>query len=215
MNILFIDTETTGLDPETHGILELAAQLYSDGKLIDTFNQAIKIEDLVANGRSVAIDALKVNGITFYNQGKVCMERGIDFLGKEEEVLRNFVDWLVGATLKVDGKIFVAGQNVAFDLGFIKKSLSRNKFEGWDRGISYRNIDTSDISRFLIDTGVLRIPSELPSGSGLEKTALALGIEVRGRQLHTALEDVKLTAEVYYAMKDRVEKLCQLDQKQN
>ena len=40
----------------------------------------------------------------------------------------------------------------------------------------------------------------MPKGSSLEKLALILGLEVRGRDLHTAKEDVKLTREVYHKL---------------
>lgn len=209
MNILFFDLETTGLDADRHGIIEIAAQLYSGTELVDTFNAAVDIHCLLESGKVVALDALKVNGVTFYNQEKVCVERNIKSIFKSERAaMQAFADWLVGATLKVDGKLYVAGQNVAFDLGFIKTALKNNGIEGWDRAVSYRTIDTSDISRFLVDSGVLHIPLDAPRGGGLQRVALGLGIEVRDRKLHTALEDVKLTAEVYFAMKKRLEDLA-------
>jgi len=214
MNILFFDLETTGLDPKRHGIVEVAAQLYSNGELVDTFFQAIDLEDLVTRGRKVDMSAMKVNGITFYNQKERCVQRNINFVGKEDVVLRNFADWLVGATLKVEGKTYVAGQNIGFDIGFIKQAFANHDIEGWDSAVSYRTIDTSGISRFLIDAGAIRVSDNVQAGSGLAKIALSLGIEIRDRTLHTALEDVKLTAEVYFAMKKKMEQLCQ-GQKQN
>ena len=38
MNILFIDTETTGKNPERNSIIQIAAEYHEDGKKISDFN---------------------------------------------------------------------------------------------------------------------------------------------------------------------------------
>lgn len=185
MNILFIDTETTGVDAEKHSIIQIGAALYTNGKLVDDF----EIDMRPKEGSHVALGALKVNNnsITALDSK---LDRGI--------ALKKFLDFVMG--LKYEGKLFICGHNVHFDIAFIKKLLLDFNIEEWDSVVSYRIIDTNTIGRFLLDTDVLEVPENAPRGSGLKNLALALGIEVRGRKLHTALEDVKLTADVYYAM---------------
>ena len=42
LNYIIIDTETTGLDPSAHNIIEVSAIKYENGKLVDTFTSLVK-----------------------------------------------------------------------------------------------------------------------------------------------------------------------------
>lgn len=195
MNILFIDTETTGVDSEKHSIIEIGAALYVDGKLVKDFRIDMKPEE----GSALSLEALQVNGNTISS---------LESKPDRSVGLTKFMEFILDLRRHYDGKLFLCGHNVHFDLAFIKKLLRDYNIEEWDKVVSYRIIDTNTIGRFLVDTGVIHVPENVPRGTGLENLALNLGIEVRGRKLHTALEDVKLTAEVYYAMQKLVEEIA-------
>ena len=58
---IFIDTETTGLDPRTHDVIEVAALVYEDGTEICRYN----CEMSAAFGAFVDLEALQVNKRAF------------------------------------------------------------------------------------------------------------------------------------------------------
>ncbi len=41
MNLIFLDIETTGLDPEIHKIIEIGCAKVKNGEIIDTFSRLI------------------------------------------------------------------------------------------------------------------------------------------------------------------------------
>ena len=187
MNILFIDTETTGTDPKKHGIIEIAAEFHVNGKKVSEFNTKF-----FGRNHQVSMGALKVN------KGSI---QGLLKLEAEEKGVVEFVDWL----LALDSRepITICGHNVHFDISFIKALLDKYAIEEWDQAVSYRHLDTCSIGRFLIESGVLRTPIG-KSGANLSNVATCLGINLAGRSLHTAKDDVALTAEVYYKMLELV-----------
>jgi DNA polymerase-3 subunit epsilon len=107
-----------------------------------------------------------------------------DFLAdkpKFAEVVGEFVDFIRGADLVI--------HNAAFDVGFLDNELGL--------------LDREDIARTcgeVIDT--LRMAREIRPGKKNNLNALCneFGVDNSGRQLHGALLDAELLAEVYLAM---------------
>jgi DNA polymerase-3 subunit epsilon len=181
MKILWMDTETTGLDVEDHGIWQIAFIVDIDGKMVDK-----KVFLMNPADRDIAEEALKVNQMTV-------------------EQIRSFPDWLdvypaVYSFLKkyVDpfdksDKFIVAGQNVKFDVDFLLnfwKECGDDFLFSFIKSGAY--IDTLYISTFLQWAGKLKM-----SGSrNLETLAGLLGIDFDSLDLHDALVDIELTREV-------------------
>jgi len=57
MNILFLDLETTGTNPDIHSIIQIGAALFVQGEKIDQF----KIDLAPREGSTIDLGALKVN----------------------------------------------------------------------------------------------------------------------------------------------------------
>lgn len=183
MNILFCDVETTGTEPSENTIIELACRLDVDGKTLANyhakmFNPTSKTD----------LGALKVNKSKISELVKA---------RKEVEVALEFCDWLLEIQQKVKGPIYIAGQNVHFDVNFLKAMLARYSVSGFNSVISIRHIDTSGLSLALIEAGKLKIEG---TSLSLETIAKALGIDTSKMELHTATADVNLCALVYYKM---------------
>ena len=190
MNILFIDTETTGLDNQKHGIIEIALEFHVNGDKIS--EKCIKFYDRES---IVDLSALKFNKVKYSD---------LVNLQDSKDAMIELIDYIL--KLKTDRETVVCGHNVAFDLGMIKSLLSRHNIEGWDSVVSYRVLDTCTIARFLIQAGI--IEAEFGSkGAGLSNVANALGVSFKDLTLHTAADDTKLCAAVYYAMLDKVRDL--------
>lgn len=185
MNILFLDTETTGLTAGKHSIVEIACIHYKDGKRMSDFNRKF-----ISNTAILDMGALRVNKHStqsLLDIGKACSEQKATF---------DFMDYL----LTLDNKdLHVCGHNVHFDVDHIKALLAKHGIEGWDQAVSYRQLDTCDRGRMLIEAGI--ITQEMGGrGAGLKTIASALGVTVDAEKLHGAMYDTELCAQVYFKM---------------
>lgn len=173
--LLFIDTETGGLDPGKHSLLSLAMVVWENGEIIDS--EEILINDGLL---SVTPEALTVNKIDMENHLRTAvsssegMEKILAFIGKH----------FAGR-----GKITLAGHNVHFDVGFLKIFFTRNQ-RNFSDYFSHRIIDTSSILHYLYLAG--RTRQKAVSSDDAFKL---FEIRVEGR--HTALGDAVATAKLF------------------
>lgn len=185
MNILFIDTETTGLVAGKHSIIELACAHYKDGKLQSTFARKFVGGEVILDMGALKVN--KTNTAALLDRAKQC---------SEQKAVFDFMDYL----LTLDNKdLHVCGHNVHFDVGHVKALLGKYSIEGWDQVVSYRQLDTCDRARMLIEAGI--ITQEMGGrGAGLKTIAQALNVVVDDSKLHGAEYDVELCAQVYFKM---------------
>lgn len=176
--ILFIDTETGGLDPGYHSLLSIGLVQWEDSKITRT--KEIHIND----GRlNVTDEALTINNIDL-NSHKV---HAVDQKKAIQEILL-FIEWPGNQK----EKITLAGHNVCFDIRFTRhlfESLDYN----FDDYFSHRSIDTSAILHYLYFAG--KIDEKIVGSTDAFKH---FEIKVRGR--HTALGDAIATAELFTRM---------------
>lgn len=189
MDILFIDLETTGLDPKENSIIQIAARAYKDGKEVNRFSRYCFDRTAKINMNAMKINKTKIADLVLKSH--------------ESEVLKDFADFLISLDLKDKT---IAGHNVGFDISFMKERLSKYSIDGWDDVTGYRIQDTSVIGKFLMEAGIID-GSLGKSGTGLKNIAKVLGLEVNESRLHNADTDVDLTAQVYYGMLDKATKL--------
>jgi len=175
--LLVVDVETGGLDPSEHSILSLGAVVLDEGEVVDKFLATIKEPNFLATE-----PALKINGFTkerIEKEGHNPEEVVLEF---ESFILRNDFD---------DDKIVLAGHNVNFDIGFIKRLYSFTK-QSYESRFSHRVLDTQTAALLLKYAG--RITTEATS---LDALCACFGIKGRKKGTpHTALEDAELTAEL-------------------
>lgn len=187
MNILFIDMETTGTEASKNTAIEISCRLDVNGQTVSRFTRRF------FNPANAAINlgALKVNKVPLQE----LITLGMSKEGKEDAVVVELVDYLLG--IQVQGPLVVSGQNVQFDINFLKALLAKYSVEGLDQVIGYKYLDTFSLAMGLIEAGKLVTPG---GKTNLQSLAEGLGINTKGRALHTAEADVDLAAEVYYAM---------------
>lgn len=111
--IAFIDTETTGLNPELHEIIEIC---------IITRDEVYHTKIAPERIHYANLDALRINGY-----------RGKDWAHAPtfKQVAPKIKSILQGCTL--------AGHNIKFDLEFLNESFSNN---GFDFHVGHRTLDT-------------------------------------------------------------------------
>ena len=173
-NLAFIDTETTGTNPEKHEIIELALIL---AKQIEREGKGPRIE------------------IFGEYEWKIKPERIED---AEEEALRingyNETDWIFSLSLKSamedfakksEGCTFVS-HNLTFDYNFLMKAFEKTNVEN---NMHYGKLDTISIAFARL--------YDAPQATRFSLKALAELLKVENSKAHTALADTRALVEIY------------------
>jgi DNA polymerase-3 subunit epsilon len=176
-NLAFIDTETTGTNPDKHEIVELAVIIV---KQIDRPGKGPKIE------------------VISEKEWKIKPER-LDLA--EEEALRingyNDVDWMFASDLKpvmeefakITASCTFVSHNLTFDHGFVSKAFEKS---GVENNMHYAKIDT-------ISVAFARL-YDVPQATAFSMRALCELFKVDNTKAHTALADTRALVEVYKKM---------------
>lgn len=182
--LVFIDTETGGLDPQRNSLLSIALAVYNP----ETEMVLAKTELLVRNEPyCLSAKALEVNGINIPEHHQRSY--------KPKQVIEMIEEFLYPFYKNVQAKL--AGHNAPFDIGYLKMMfIQEQQLELYNKLFSHRAIDTIPIAQFLKDTGKLPLKS-----IGLSDLIKYFGIELSGDR-HTALADCLATVELY-------KKLCE------
>ena len=173
--ILFIDTETGGLDPLEHSLLSVAFAVWDNGEITNA--KEFLINDGVLN---VTSKALEINGININEHSKIALKS--NFAISE---IKNFLN----QNFELDEKITLCGHNILFDINFFKNFWNKNE-GNYNARFSHRYVDTASILFFL------SLINKLPENSNSSENAFDLfGISIDKR--HSALGDVLGTAKLF------------------
>lgn len=181
-DLIVVDTETTGLDPELHWVLEVAAINVTTGE--EMYFAPFLPEGALDNAEG---KAMKVN--RYFERG--VYEHRLDW-ETSATYWRKLWDWLKGNTL--------AGANPAFDAAM----LNRSAIWGTGRFHKSEGVPPSPWHHRLADleaysAAALHLPpTELSSLSGICK---ALDVEIV--DAHSALGDARATAECFRRLTQR------------
>ncbi len=173
--LLFIDTETGGLDPDKHSLLSLAMVIWEDMEIIDS--QEILINDGILSATKEALSINKID-LEKHKQSAISSTQAI-----EKIVL------FISKHFPRQGKITLAGHNVHFDADFLRSFFSANN-KDFSEFFSHRIIDTSSILYYLYLAGHIKHRA-ISSDEAFD----LFDIKVEGR--HTALGDAIATAKLF------------------
>lgn len=176
MKLLFIDTETGGLDEFKHSLLTIGLVYWEDGKVLDTKEIFISKEKY-----SYVQAALDVNKIDLDQLRK----EGVSEIDAIKEI-ESFCEKNFGKN-----KVTICGHNTAFDVNFIRELYRRNK-ESYTSRFNYRFLDTACILKFLYIKGKFKMDI-----STSDKAFEYFKIEVEENKRHTALGDAEATAKLF------------------
>lgn len=158
-SIVAIDIETTGLDPQKDTIIEIAAMRFNGNRIEDEF------ETLINPNRHIPENITQLTGIDD------AMVRNAPRVGEVFGELENFC-----------GDLPILGQNVRFDLGFLRRQ----------RALIYNEaVDTYELASVL-----------LPSASRYNLGALGQLLGIPLSATHRAMDDVRVTHAVYLRLLD-------------
>lgn len=171
MRILWCDTETGGLNPETDALLSVGLVDYQDGKILRSEEVLIDASGLVCDPKALAVNHIDLDLHHAYSVTRV----------EAAERIRDFCAPM--------GRPFVGGHNVAFDVSFIRRLFAPDVLR---KMVSHRTLDTLQLLAYLGDSG--RIP---PGIGKLDQAMAHFGLTMPEGKRHTALGDALVTAELY------------------
>lgn len=173
--LLFIDTETGGIDPQKHSLLSIGYVLWDKRLIAPIKNEMLlKSENYV-----VTVTAQRLNHFDLQKHNDRAMEAS--------EIISEFST--INDMYFAGKGIQLAGHNTQFDIQFIKKLYADNN-RSYEKTFSHRIVDTYSILRFLQDAK--KIEMETLSSA---KAFSYFGIKVDGR--HSALGDAEATMKLY------------------
>ena len=175
--IIFIDTETGGVNPEKAALIQLSGIIRIDKKDVEKFNFYIKpFENSEVNEKALEV------------QGRTLEELKTDKYLEEKEVYKQFIDILDKYVDKYDrtDKFVVAGYNVRFDVDILKAFFQRH-----GNNFLFSYLDSSMLDP-LYSIRLLQIAEILPvlENNKLETWCKHFGIELKA---HDSLEDIEAT----------------------
>jgi DNA polymerase-3 subunit epsilon len=177
---LFLDTETGGLEPQSHSLLSLGLVVGDASGLVDSFEILIKHDPYVVTG-----GGMKVNRIDLATHHEAAVSPP-DALNQLDEFLnRHFPEKM---------RVTLVGHNIAFDQAFLSVFLASMGRDPEGR-FHHRLVDTHSIASALRDAGKLEL-TRLSSDSLFEH----FGILVPAEKRHTALGDSLATFELYWKL---------------
>jgi len=183
---LVIDTETGGLSSEKNPILQVAAQIYYDDKLISEFNEKMKPEEW----QTLDPIALEVNGNTVED---------IKRFPEHKEVFKRFTQWMDNHIDKYnrEDKYYQVGYNIhSFDAPFLRAWFHLNDHKYYGSYFYNPPVDVMLVAMFACIGQRQNIHN-----FKLVTVCKSLGIKVEDAKLHDAMYDTEITAELFFLLK--------------
>ena len=188
--ICFIDLETTGLDKDKNGVIQIAGRLQVEGEFVETFNfdvQPFTNDDI--SDQALAVNGKTLNDLMGFEKPQAVHRQFTALLGKHVD---NFD--------RRDKFHFCGYNSQGFDMPFTRKWFEKcgDKYFGslfWSA-----SIDVMPIWAF-----ILRKERHKMKNFKLATVAKHAGIEVDPDRLHDAMYDIDLTIELYNIGIERLE----------
>lgn len=189
MKIMFIDTETTGVDVTKHAVIQIAGILYYiDG---NTMTEKERFNFNVRPFRGELLDpkAMEVNGKT---------REDLENYPSPTDVYLNLVNIFKQHVDKFNkkDKFFFAGYNARFDYDFLRSWFEKNGDPYFGSWFFFPPIDVMNLAAFAL----MEHRAELPNFK-LGTVAEYLGVTPQEGNLHDALVDIETTIKIVNKLK--------------
>lgn len=179
--ILYLDTETTGLDPVRNDPYQIAGIIEIDGKVEEEFNLFCQPLDWsTIDDHALAMNGKMREDLEKYPLAKTVRSNLIKILDK-------YVD-----RFNRHDKFTPAGQNVTFDLQFLNHWFKKLHDDYWGSWCTWYPLDLRQLVTIAQVKGWLRLENQK-----LATVAAAFGIDF---QAHDAMEDVRVTHKIISRM---------------
>lgn len=176
---MFLDVETTGLNPFENEVIEVGVIVMEEDKNLDPVELARFHGKFGAENGVVDIEALKVNRRKLVGD----VMPGTDDKDLRRDMVASFADFLVEYHTK---DTFVIGVNIKFDIDFLVTLLQRYGIRFRETNLYKNSIDIQHIARFMHDKGVFELEN------------------FRGKTIHNAVMDSIMIDNYHSAMLDAI-----------
>lgn len=171
LKLLYIDTETTGLDSTKHGITQIAGIVDIDGEVKETFNFLMQpFPGDVIDSKALEVQKTTIEILKLRPQPQEIYPQLIAILKKYGEE-----SWIV------------AGHNIRYDIGMLTSWFKKNN-DSFDKYL-YQSIDTVTLARSFMRTGKLAT-----ANAKLGTIASHFNLTFNA---HEAGEDIRITREIH------------------
>lgn len=175
MKLLFVDTETGGVNEKENSLLSVALIFWEDKLVKDKLEFFIKEKKY-----NVTEKAMEINQLNLETIEKLGIEK--------KEAVKKINDFIIK---NFNGeKAVICGHNINFDIRFIKE-LYNKVGEDYEQYISYRSLDTASIFRFLTIAGKFGAKQV----NSLDDAIKYFNLTFNNR--HTAMGDIEKTIEIF------------------
>jgi len=188
MKMLFIDLETTGTVPGKHGVVQIAGIIEIEGKVAEEFELKCRpFPGEVADPAALRVIGKTADEIRAYPEPRLAFE-------KLKGIFQKYVDRYD----KTD-KLNMVGQNPKFDYDFLTSFFQKNGDQYLYAYIKFHLIDLIAATALFQSAGKMTVPN-----MKLETVAGYFGIE---HKAHDALEDIRITRQLYHTYADLIKQI--------
>lgn len=180
MKIMWLDTETTGLNREKCDIIQIAGIVVIDGEEKERFNLWCQ----PINWENIEPASFEKTGMTLEKLKELPLPQQTYL--KFKEILDKYID-----RYNKEDKFFLAGHNTQFDLDFLKLFFEKMGDKYFGSYFYYKIIDLMALSTILHTANLINL-----SSWKLEDIAKYLCIEY-DNNLHNAETDIDLTRKCF------------------
>ena len=197
---IYIDTETTGTDPERHGIIQLAGIVEINETKMQSFDYKIRpFPNDVLNEKALEVTGHTLEDMELIKTSGLCKTRTA-YYESPSLVYLSFKSLLASYVDKFNkrDKFHIIGYNSRFDDGFLRAWFKKNDDSPYAYG-SYFWWPAIDVSNIAAEI-YMENRKEFENFK-LATVAAVSGITIDKGRTHDALYDVEITKELYNNLK--------------
>jgi DNA polymerase-3 subunit epsilon len=195
--ILWFDTETTGLDPNRNGMIQLAMIMDIDSEAVDELQVNMKpfpddvFQDKEGNqGTTKAKDMLRVVS-EFETPTGIKITDIANYQVSESAIykINAFLQKHISKFDKAD-KAYIGGYNVPFDIAFLSKFYEKCGDKYLGSYINWKQVDVRSLLYMLSYDDLISLDN-----FKLETVATHYGFSL---EAHNPISDIKITRDIFY-----------------
>lgn len=176
--VLWFDCETTGLNPIKNDIIQLAAMIEVEGKIVAEFNSKCAPFDATnVDAKALVVNNLKLEDVLKYPNPRQVQKEFVIFLSR-------YVD-----KYNKSDKYAPAGYNVGFDIDFLSSFFKKAGDSYYGSFFNYKSIDPLRLVHIMDYKRQLDLPNYK-----LTTVCEHYGIKF---EAHEALADIKATRDLF------------------
>lgn len=192
--LLYLDCETAGLEPKKNPIIQISGIIEVDSLVVKEFN--FKLRPLPTD--LIDPKALEVNGIKAEELQDPDRLEPIEVYKKLKSIFLTYID-----RYDKSDKLYLMGQNVGFDYGFLLELWKRQGDDYLGSFIHYHKIDLIALTCSLKLAGKIGSPEKPLPNMKLATLCEYFGL---GEQTHDSMDDIRKTREIFLRIVQSVSK---------